>query len=494
MSTPALGRSHSDVIKLARLIVIPKGERDDAWMQDYNALRTNLGPLNFNSAVAMVKVWNDDGLVEWVATHPDKAVAAPKADEGRKKAKRARRIASGHATEEDWKAHVEDLGADLAPAGELLAQTMFDPSAIPFEGEPAPKIETFTPADVAGEAERQAAETLGDVDPEWALPSKLSRSLLDIEFRPPPPPLVDPFLAPEGWTVLYAPGGTGKGFVSLWLIRQLIKLGMKVVIIDFESHENEWRSRAELMGFTRNEQSRIVYVAPFVYWEGEAGSLREIAPKLTDDFLRPDRQVDYAFVDSFTFATGDDDGAMGGKRAATEFYEGTKVLGLPGAVLAHTRADAERLPAKPFGSVHILNGAREAWAYAKDYDRSQQQTETAPGRLVIETRNTKRNEGAQPVKHEFFTFEFADGRITADRSDIHVERPLIDMATAVLARSIKALDIKTLARIIAADEAPDGKTPDAETLRRTIDRHSDRIDKLETSPVTYRIHKDEVTE
>ena len=49
-----------------------------------------------------------------------------------------------------------------------------------------------------------------------------TRTAADLRYGPPPEQLADPFLTPEGATVLYGRGGVGKGVVACWLICRLV--------------------------------------------------------------------------------------------------------------------------------------------------------------------------------------------------------------------------------------------------------------------------------
>ena len=51
------------------------------------------------------------------------------------------------------------------------------------------------------------------------------KTAADLRYGTPPPQLVDPFLTPEGSTVIYARGGTGKGVTASWLAKHLVAAG-----------------------------------------------------------------------------------------------------------------------------------------------------------------------------------------------------------------------------------------------------------------------------
>src|SRR4051812_118896 len=59
----------------------------------------------------------------------------------------------------------------------------------------------------------------------------------------PPPPMLVGRLDPEGHTILYGPGGVGKGALTCWWIVRLVTDGHRVLILDWEGHATEWARR-----------------------------------------------------------------------------------------------------------------------------------------------------------------------------------------------------------------------------------------------------------
>lgn len=111
-----------------------------------------------------------------------------------------------------------------------------------------------------------------------------SRTAADLPYGQPPPQLVGELLTPEGPTVLYGPGGTGKGVTACWLILRLVRSGHVVMVLDFEGHEREWGSRLRGLGATDVELARIHYRAPFgADWTAPTGALADVADAVRAD-------------------------------------------------------------------------------------------------------------------------------------------------------------------------------------------------------------------
>jgi hypothetical protein len=303
--------------------------------------------------------------------------------------------------------------------------------------------------------------------------------LRDLPTGPPPPQLVPPFLSPEGVTIIYGPGGVGKGFVALYLTLQLVRRNMLVTLIDFETHPGEWGRRAVAMGFTEPDLLMVNYRAPFdtADWTAARGSLAQIADELRGDLDNPERHADYLVIDSYTTATSTGD-SMGGMAAAQEFFAGISRLGRPALVIAHVAAGQEKFPPKPFGSVFVHNLARETWAAEQvgaDLDL------VAIGPMTLELRNRKAN-GQARQGPQFFTFTFDDdGAISVGRHE-PAGRTVTDMIEGVLGRSLKRLPIPTIGALLKADE---GKTVSAENIRNILKRNPRRFQMHDTSPITW---------
>ncbi len=350
--------------------------------------------------------------------------------------------------------------------------------------------ETLTPQPTAMDiAVAQEERRLARAADQAAIESQLtvgSRTLLDLPYGPPPDQLVPPFLTPEGATVLYAPGGTGKGWVSVHFALELVRKGIRVMVLDFEHHESEWGNRARMLGATDDELAMVAYRAPFGDdWTQRKGALDEIADLLRADC--DDLGIGYVVIDSYTAATSTGD-TMGGAAGAQEFYAGLRVIGRPSLVIAHVAGASGRFPDKPFGSVHVHNFARETWAVEKT-DEGQVEPvfdpETwrlQPNVMTLELRNKKRNGGPQP-RPQFVSFSFYfDGHVEVGvvqpkpKSQADLIHDLLEQAgrPMTVEAIVKALKSETDTKLVAG------------SVRKILARNLDRFMKDETSlPSTW---------
>jgi hypothetical protein len=309
-----------------------------------------------------------------------------------------------------------------------------------------------------------------------------NRTAADLRHGTPPDQLADPFLTPEGPTVIYARGGTGKGMVACWWTQQLVAGGHVVMLVDFEGHEREWGSRLRGLGLTDDELRRVHYRAPFSSdWTAPTGSLAAVAGLIRGDAER--HGVTYLIVDSYSVATSNGD-TMGGEQAAREYFSGLARIGLPSATIAHVRGDSGKFPDRPFGSVFVHNLARETWAVERIGDEPEaiygDEIRFGPYVVALELRNRKSN-GRPAARAQFVTFSFhIDGSIEV-QTDRPGGRTVADLAADVLADGPM-----TIAKIAAAIREDTGQTFDETTLRKSLTRHPRRfIQSTDSRPRTW---------
>jgi hypothetical protein len=278
-------------------------------------------------------------------------------------------------------------------------------------------------------------------------------------------------------TVIYGLGGTGKGYISLYLTLQLARSGKRVTVIDFEGHPGEWGRRAHAMGFTKAERKMVNYRSPFGDdWTAKRGSLKDVAAILRQDL--DDHGGDYLVIDSYTTASSTGD-SMGGAAAAQEFFNAVARLGRPALVIAHVAGGGDKFPEKPFGSVFVHNLARETWAVAQLGDSDAEPDDS--GTMAIELRNKKAN-GRPKVGPQFLTFTFdLMGQVRVDSKRPGGAIETADLIADVLARSLKPLTTKEIAAAIKADT---DVTVPAKRLREALARHTGRFER--TGDVPYR--------
>lgn len=330
-------------------------------------------------------------------------------------------------------------------------------------------VERIYAADPADYWELEADEEYAEAHPP-AAPTIGSRTAGDLRYGPPPDQMAGHFLTPEGPTILYARGGTGKGMVACWLLLRLVRAGHVVMVLDYEGHEREWGSRIRGMGATDDELASIHYRAPFGSdWTAPTGPLSAVASMVREDCER--LAVTYLVVDSYSVATSNGD-TMGGEAAAREYFTALSTIGLPSLTVAHVRGDSQRFPERPFGSVFVHNLARETWAAEKVIDREPDPFDTtgyAPALVALELRNMKAN-GRAKAPAQFVQFSFyADGSITAT-DETPESRSHADLAADVLTEGPM-----TLAQIVAAIKEDIGTSIPAESMRVTLGRHPERF-------------------
>lgn len=309
-----------------------------------------------------------------------------------------------------------------------------------------------------------------------------TRTAADLHHGTPPDQLAGPFLTPEGPTIMYARGGTGKGITTCWLIQQLVARGHVVMILDYEGHEREWGSRLRGLGMTDADLASVHYRAPFgADWTATTGALSQVAALIRDDCERLD--ITYLVVDSYSVATSNGD-TMGGEAAAREYFTALATVGLPSLTIAHVRGDSGRFPERPFGSVFVHNLARETWAVERLGDDAPETDpdliRVGPHIVSLELRNKKSN-GRAASGPRFVSFSFhGDGTITVD-TDRHGGQ-LADLLAAILADGPL-----TVPKIAAAIKEDTGDGVDDRTIRRTLRRHTRRFIEGTSRPRTWAV-------
>lgn len=184
---------------------------------------------------------------------------------------------------------------------------------------------------------------------EWERPRAVRLGTISTD---PPPPMLVGRLDPEGHTILYGPGGVGKGALACSWIAQLVSSGERVMVLDFEGHATEWARR--IGSLEPSALDRVWYVAP-------TKPLRAIALDVRAECER--HEVGYVVIDSAVMACGDDPMKP---EAARGYGEGLIRLGRPALTLAHvTKVDDGKYP---FGSVFWHNLARTTWSLIPDGD------------------------------------------------------------------------------------------------------------------------------
>jgi AAA domain-containing protein len=183
----------------------------------------------------------------------------------------------------------------------------------------------------------------------------------DYPTDPPAPTLLDR-LDPEEATILYGPGGVGKGTLAVsWAVR-LAASGLKVAILDYEDHPHEWSRR--VYGLTGKASTGILHLSPNRAYPPEPRAMPGLAghPDAIRDEL-DEAEVDYVIIDSAVMAAP---GEPGSPESVQAFFAALQRLGRPSLTLAHvSKADDPRYP---FGSIFWHNLARITWSLLRDGD------------------------------------------------------------------------------------------------------------------------------
>lgn len=170
--------------------------------------------------------------------------------------------------------------------------------------------------------------------------------------RTPPPPLLLDRLDPTESTILFGPGGVGKGALTCSWIVQLVAAGKHVLVLDYEDHGGEWARRVYgLAGADALEA--VSWLAPLA--EG-LGPLWDHASQVRD--LIDEDGIDYVVIDSILMACGGLDAMK--PEAAIKFFGALQLLGRPSLTIAHVTKLND--PRQPFGTSYFHNLARATWS------------------------------------------------------------------------------------------------------------------------------------
>ena len=232
------------------------------------------------------------------------------------------------------------------------------------------------------------------------------RPLADLERGAPGPLIADGLMVPgRAVTVVYGPGGVGKGHIACEAIKHLSAIG-PVLIVDYEAHESEWGNRLDAMEVRDN----VFYVVPKLQLPKETEAIREAVERTGAKAI---------VLDSYQAATPD--GRVHAEQADVprEMFHALARIGVPALVLAHVTKSSGEHPPYPYGSVFVHSYARMTWSVRK---LSQ---EDEP--LRVELRNQKSNDRKLELPRvRVFTRE-ADGRlvVTSEISLTHADAILI---------------------------------------------------------------------
>jgi hypothetical protein len=280
---------------------------------------------------------------------------------------------------------LHNLGFDVIPEDPIYneAQKLLGPTTPPADGSLFYKAYLGLTHEALRTAvkKRQAIAT-GHV------PGTFIKTLSDID-RSPPRPLLVGMLDPDGATSLHGPGGVGKGSIAVHLTDELIKLGYKIGILDYEFHPEEYARRYHGLG-GGDALNHVIHVAPSREW---GGAIWDHADKIRE--LVEAERITYLVIDSAGMACGGLDPAK--PEAPLQFGEAIQRIGLPSLTLAHVTKthDAKY----PYGSVYWHNVPRVSWSLMpKGPDRL----------LVCRKANNYERPGAMTLDFEYWENELRE--------------------------------------------------------------------------------------
>lgn len=164
----------------------------------------------------------------------------------------------------------------------------------------------------------------------------------------PPAPLLIERLDPEGHTILYGTGGVGKGALACRWTADLVRTGRRVLILDYESHPEEWSRRIRSLAPDVHAGDGVRHLTPKRSLAHSTKAIRQTCDQ---------HGIDYVVIDSAVMACGSDPLKP---EAAAEYAAALIDLRRPALSLAHvTKVDDPRYP---FGSVFWHNLARMTWS------------------------------------------------------------------------------------------------------------------------------------
>jgi len=213
----------------------------------------------------------------------------------------------------------------------------------------------------------------------------------------------------EDCTVLWAAGGTGKSYFSLWLA-SLISEGMEymntdhglivepgnVLYLDYETTQAQIASRVRRIhtGLGIDRPSRLVYRHMELPLVQDVDAIRDISHK---------RNIDYLVVDSMGLAV---DGELESASEVLEFFRSLNTIGLPSLVISHANKSGNL-----FGSAYTSNSARSVW------EATQTEGSYTKGGIDFNLFHRKANDIPEQAPQSW-SVKFEPDRVTYTRGDV----------------------------------------------------------------------------
>lgn len=210
------------------------------------------------------------------------------------------------------------------------------------------KADKGEPQAMVAALQEQTAALADEIGPS----DSLGRVDLGQHTLEPPDPLLG-VLSPTGTTVLYADGGSGKGWIAAKLVADLLTMGIRSAVLDFEMHPGEWSHRFSRFGVGRADVSYFAPPTTMDRWATESA-----AQELQRE------GVGFLIVDSALYASDLTD-PYSPETALAYARARRRLNNLPTLLLAHVPASADKI----FGSIVWRAEARLVWRLGIDEGR-----------------------------------------------------------------------------------------------------------------------------
>lgn len=350
----------------------------------------------------------------------------------------------------DMELRCSHAAEDMFRHGGATFDEVFNAMRLEFRELPVPSVEARTK-----EAARRASRNGTGPDSD-AVPQPVPfRTLADLDTTPPGDLLLD-MLEPEGPTLIYGAGGVGKGMTATWMMRDLVKTGLRPLVYDAENRPKEWARRAHGLGIDRG---RVVYMQPHELPTKLQGKpFWDVAPHVAQ--VAEAAECGVVIIDSVLAAVGVAEERLKSDASAPYRYVAAldNVLGLPSVSIGHTAKNQPE--GEPYGSVAWINAMRLTWLG----------TTAAGDGHRVRWRPMKRNERGH-ISAVQLAFSYSDDGRPSDVEVLDDDRTSRDWITDALMHgplSVEELAENMISESEEYSEAAMARTK--ELIRRTLNR------------------------
>ena len=205
--------------------------------------------------------------------------------------------------------------------------------------------------------------------------------------------------------ILFSPGGTGKSLLTLAMLGEVGRRGLRTLVLDWEMDGGEQRLRADALGLPIT-----------IHYRRCDQPIGVLAESIRRDVIA--HGIDFLLLDSVAPACA---GRVEEAEVAIEFFKAWRRIGRGGLAIAHTRAeDGEQ---RPFGSVFWHNLSRATWFLRRVGEQTAPVSPSGQSTITLGVFQRKANFG--PLRAPFgleLALENADddtlARVTVRRTDI----------------------------------------------------------------------------